>query len=68
MVEEADSAVRIQPLAPEQWPPEMKEALAALRPPDPRHPLPPRRDDRPKALNALGTLARHPQLTRAFHL
>src|SRR6516165_7630162 len=67
MVEEADSAVRIQPLAPEQWPPEMKEALAALRPPDPRHPLPPRRDDRPKALNALGTLARHPQLTRAFH-
>jgi len=29
--------------------------------------LPPRRDDRPKGLNALGTLARHPALTRAFN-
>ena len=67
MVEETDPAVRIQPLLPEQWPDQMREALAALRPPDPRHPLPPRRDDRPKALNALGTLARHPQLARAFH-
>ena len=67
MVEETDPAVRIQPLLPEQWPDQMREALAALRPPDPRHPLPPRRDDRPKALNALGTVARHPQLARAFH-
>ena len=67
MVEETDPAVRIQPLLPEQWPDQMREALAALRPPEPRHPLPPRRDDRPKALNALGTLARHPQLARAFH-
>jgi alkylhydroperoxidase family enzyme len=67
MVEEPNSAVRIKPLAPEQWPPQMSEALAALRPPNPRHPLPPRRDDRPKALNALGTLARHPELTRAYH-
>jgi alkylhydroperoxidase family enzyme len=45
----------------------MREALAALRPADPTHPLPPRRADRPKALNALGTLAHHPALTRAFH-
>ena len=45
----------------------MREAVAALRPPNPRHPLPSRRDDRPKGLNALGTLARHPELTRAFH-
>jgi alkylhydroperoxidase family enzyme len=67
MVEEPNPAVRIQPLAPEQWPRQMREALAALRPPNPRHPLPPRRDDRPKALNALGTLARHPELTRAYH-
>jgi alkylhydroperoxidase family enzyme len=45
----------------------MREALAALRPANPRHPLPPRREDRPKALNALGTLAHHPELTKAFN-
>jgi alkylhydroperoxidase family enzyme len=45
----------------------MRDALAALRPPHPRHPMPERRDDRPKGLNVLGTLARHPDLTRAFH-
>jgi alkylhydroperoxidase family enzyme len=58
---------RIPPLPPGEWSPEMREALAALRPAHPRHPLPPRRDDRPKALNALGTLARHPELTKAFN-
>lgn len=58
---------RIKPIPPAQWPPEMTEALAALRPPDPTHPLPPRDSDRPKALNALGTLARHPALTHAFN-
>jgi alkylhydroperoxidase family enzyme len=58
---------RIPPLPPEQWPDEMGPALAALRPPDARHPFPPRRDDRPKGLNALGTLARYPALTRAYH-
>ena len=61
------SEPRIAPLPPDQWPKEMREALAALRPPEPRHPLPPRREDRPKGLNALGTLARHPALTRAFN-
>jgi alkylhydroperoxidase family enzyme len=45
----------------------MREALAALRPPEPRHPFPPPGGDRPKGLNVLGTLARHPALTRAYH-
>ena len=58
---------RIQPLAPAEWPPEMREALAALRPPEPRHPLPTQGGDRPKGLNVLGTLARHPALARAYH-
>jgi len=44
----------------------MKDALAALRPPVARHPFP-RREGRPKGLNVLGTLARHPTLTRAYH-
>jgi alkylhydroperoxidase family enzyme len=44
----------------------MRAAIAALRPADPRHPLP-QTKDRPKALNALGTLARHPALTAAFN-
>jgi alkylhydroperoxidase family enzyme len=45
----------------------MREAMAALRPPEPRLPLPQQGGGRPKALNALGTLARHPALTRAFN-
>jgi alkylhydroperoxidase family enzyme len=44
----------------------MRAALAALRPANPRPPLP-QTKDRPKALNALGTLARHPALTAAFN-
>ena len=58
---------RITPLEPRQWPEEMREAMAALRPPLALHPVPERRDDRPKALNALGTLARYPALARAFN-
>lgn len=58
---------RIPPLPPEEWPIGMRDALAALQPANPRHPFPPRRDDRPKGLNILGTLAHHPELTRAFH-
>ena len=58
---------RIRPLPPADWPPAMREALAALRPPEPRHPLPERGGDRPKGLNVLRTLARHPALARAFH-
>jgi alkylhydroperoxidase family enzyme len=58
---------RIPPLPPKEWPPSMREALAALRPPEPRHPLPRQDDSRPKGLNVLGTLAQHPALTRAYH-
>lgn len=58
---------RIPPLPPTDWPPEMREALAALRPAEPRHPFPPRDPARPKGLNALGMLAVHPVLARAFH-
>jgi AhpD family alkylhydroperoxidase len=45
----------------------MRDALAALRPDDPTHPMPERRDDRPRGLNVLGTLAHHPKLTAAYH-
>ena len=45
----------------------MRQAIAALQPPNPRHPYPERREGRPKALNALGTLAQYPALTRAFN-
>jgi len=58
---------RIPPLPPGEWPPAMKDALAALRPANPRHPFPSRREGRPKGLNLLGTLARHPELARAYH-
>jgi alkylhydroperoxidase family enzyme len=44
----------------------MMAALAVLRPANPRHPFP-RQKGRPKGLNALGTLARHPALAHAFH-
>ncbi len=60
-------SARIEPLPVDQWPEGMRAAIAALRPPNPHHPLPERRADRPKALNALGTLAHHPELTQAFH-
>lgn len=58
---------RIPPLRPDEWPPEMREALAPLRPTVSRHPLPPRDPSRPKGLNALGLLAHHPELARAYH-
>jgi alkylhydroperoxidase family enzyme len=58
---------RIEPLPIKQWRPEMRDALAALTPPEPRHPLPRTGSGRPKALNALGTMARYPALARAFH-
>ncbi len=45
----------------------MRDALAALRPPNPRHPFPSRDPSRPKGLNALGLLAHHPALTTAYH-
>jgi alkylhydroperoxidase family enzyme len=59
--------VRLAPLPPDQWPAEMKDALAALRPPTLRHPMPPRDPSRPKGLNVLGMLAHHPELARAYN-
>ncbi len=57
---------RIDPLPPQQWPVEMRTALAALRPAEPKHALP-TQEGRPKALNALGVLAYNPALTEAFN-
>jgi alkylhydroperoxidase family enzyme len=45
----------------------MRDALAALHPPDPRHPFPPRDPARPKGHNVLGLLALHPTLATAYH-
>ncbi len=45
----------------------MADAIAALRPPNPRYPFPSRDPSRPKGLNALGLLAHHPELTTAYH-
>jgi alkylhydroperoxidase family enzyme len=66
-VEASADSRRITPLPPKEWPPEMREALAAMIPPNPRHPLPSRDPGRPKGLNALGMLAHHPALTLAFN-
>ncbi|WP_207946640.1 carboxymuconolactone decarboxylase family protein [Actinomadura sp. 7K507] len=44
----------------------MRAALAAMVPPDPRHPTPSAEGGRPKALNMLGSFAHHPQLAHAF--
>ena len=60
---------RIDPLPPDQWPEEMREALAALRPAEPPPPVPAAGPGRPKGLNVLGTLAQHPALaTRVPHV
>jgi AhpD family alkylhydroperoxidase len=58
---------RIPPVPAGDWPPEMGDVVAALRPANPRLPFPSREPGRPKGLNALGTFAHHPDLTRAFH-
>ncbi len=58
---------RVDPLPPGEWPPGMADAIAALRPPNPRYPFPSRDPSRPKGLNALGMLAHHPELTTAYH-
>ena len=58
---------RLDPIPPDEWPPGMRDALAALHPVNPRHPFPERRADRPKGLHVLGTLAHHPELTTAYH-
>jgi AhpD family alkylhydroperoxidase len=52
---------RLEPLPPRSWPPEMRDALAPLTPPEPRAP------DHPRGMNLLGTFARHPALTQAYN-
>lgn len=56
---------RIEPLSPKEFPKEMRTALAALRPPNPRH-QPLTTTDRPKALHVLGAMAHHPELAQAY--
>lgn len=57
---------RIPSIPVRGWPPEMRDALAAMTPPNPRHERLPT-EGRPKALNALGVLANHVELTHAFN-
>ena len=59
---------RMVPLPRSAWPPEMAQALAAMRPPTPRHEVPPPggRPGRPKAEGVLGTFAHHPDLAQAW--
>jgi alkylhydroperoxidase family enzyme len=56
---------RVDPLPTKQWPPTMRDALAAMNPPVRRHPQI-ETEGRPKGLNVLGALAHHPELARAF--
>lgn len=56
---------RVDPLPIGEWPPGMRDALAAMLPPNPRHPRPVT-EDRPGSRNTLGTFAHHPALARAF--
>ena len=59
---------RVDPIPPRQWPSALNEALAAAyRPANPRHPVSPRDPESPKGLNAMGVLARHPELTVAYN-
>jgi alkylhydroperoxidase family enzyme len=56
---------RIEPIPIRQWPPEMRDSLAAMTPPEPRHPQA-STENRPKALNLLSTFAHYPALAKAF--
>ena len=64
-VAETPEQPRIAPLPPAEWPAEMRDALAPLRPVNRLHQYP-RSEGRPKGLNVLGTFAHHPELARAF--
>ncbi|WP_425825286.1 carboxymuconolactone decarboxylase family protein [Streptomyces fractus] len=66
--EAGSTGPRMAPLPVRQWPPQMHEALAALTPATPTHPVPEKGAKRPKGLNALGVLAHYPELTRAFNV
>jgi alkylhydroperoxidase family enzyme len=56
---------RIEPLPSKDWPPEMRDAFAAMTPPNPRHP-PLANEGRPRSRASIGTFAHHPDLARAF--
>jgi alkylhydroperoxidase family enzyme len=62
-----DPSERPAPIPLKEWPPGMRDAMAAMTPPNPRRPFPPRDDDRPKGLNALGTFAHNPEAATAFY-
>jgi alkylhydroperoxidase family enzyme len=57
---------RIAPLPREEWTEEIGQAISALLPPGAQRPLR-RRKSGSQGHNVLGTLARHPQLMRAYH-
>ncbi len=54
---------RLTPLPPKEWPEAAGAALAPLLPPTGR----PKGENRPKGLNALGVLARYPELALAYN-
>jgi alkylhydroperoxidase family enzyme len=56
---------RIEPIPLREFTPELRQAFAGLRPPDARYSRP-EPHGRPTAANILGTLAHHPELTRAY--
>lgn len=56
---------RVLPVSREEWPPEMKEAVAAMAPARRRHPAPPR-DGRTQGIVTLGAFAHHTELAKAF--
>ncbi|HSA52471.1 MAG TPA: carboxymuconolactone decarboxylase family protein [Yinghuangia sp.] len=56
---------RIEPIPVREWPAEMRGALAAMVPAEPRHPRPETKG-RPKGLNVLGIYAHYPALSKAF--
>ena len=58
---------RIPAVPVKEWPAGMRDAMAALTPPNPRYPFPTQDGTRPKGLNVLGTMANHPELATAFH-
>ena len=55
---------RMEPLAAEEWPREMRDALAAMPPPEAHYAL--TSEGRPSGFNILGAMAHHPRLAKAF--
>ncbi len=55
---------RMEPLPPKNWPPEMRDALAAMTPAGHQRSL--TGDSRRQGANILGALAHHPALAKAF--